>query len=125
MARDFAEFKNRYPELVDAGDANQPAIDDCLVEAGLVLGEPRCPKLADSLILAWAAHCVATSSSNPSGVDEGSGPVTSKSVGSVSVSYQVANSTGTLTDYYRSTRYGNKFLMYQKYCYGSGVMTAP
>ena len=125
MARDFTEFKNRYPELVAENDTNQDEIERCIEEAVFVLGEPRCPKIADSLILSWAAHCVAISSANPTGAEDGNGAITNKSVGSVSISYQVAQSKGTLSDYYRSTKYGNQFLMYQKYCYGSGVMVAP
>lgn len=125
MAADFPTFKLKYPELVAAGDANQAAIEDCIADAYLIFGTPPCTKLEDALILSWAAHCIATSGNNPEGASGGAGTVTSESVGSVSVSYQSAESTGTLNDYYRSTPYGQKFLMYQKYCFGAGVMVAP
>jgi len=125
MAIDFATFKLKYPELVADGDTNQDLIEDCIADAELILGTPPCPKLADNLILSHAANCVALSGGNPNGQIEANGPVSSTSVGSVSVSYGSAESKSSLSDWYKSTPYGRKFLMYQKYCYGTGAMVAP
>ena len=128
MAADFATFKALYPELVSAGDANQTAIEACIAEAEAILGTPPCPKLADNIILTFAAHCLAKSGNNPDGEpNTASGLIQSQSVGSVSVSYQVAQSQGNtqMADWFKSTVYGQKYLVLQKYCYGTGVMVAP
>ena len=128
MAADFATFKDKYPELTTPLEGNRPFIEECIIDAELILGTPPCTKLADSLLLAWAAHCVFKSGNYPDGeINEGYGVATSKSVGSVSVSYQVAQTQGddSLKAWYVTTPYGQKFLMYQKYCYGAGVMVAP
>ena len=126
MAADFNGFKIKYPELVSSGDANKCAIEDCIVEAVVIHGTPMsCPKLEDSIVLAWTAHCVSKSGNNPDGIDDSSGPVSSESVGSVSYSYQLSESKGTLSEYYKSTTYGMKYLSLLRYCKGSAIMVAP
>lgn len=130
MAVDFAAFKAKYPELVQPADANQTRIEGCIADAILILGTPPCPKLADALILAWAANCVFKSGDHPNGSgfpESGAGAVSSKSVGSVSISYQVAQSQGddSLRAWFKGNPYGQQYLMYQKYCYGAGVLIAP
>lgn len=121
----FVDFKAKYPELVSPGDANQTAIEGCLDEALLMLNVSVCPKIADNLQLAYGAHCIAKSGNNPNGIDTASGIVTSESVGSVSLSYQVSESKGEISDWYKSTVYGQDFLRLQKMCFGAGVVTAP
>lgn len=121
----FDDFKAKYPELVSEGDGNQVFIESCLDEAAVVVDLTRCPKLADAMQMAYAAHCVAKSSHNPQGMDTGSGPQESASVGSVSVSYKIGDSTGKMSDWYRSTSYGQDFLRYLTLCTGAAIITAP
>jgi len=122
---EFTDFKIRYPELVSTGDANQATIEACLDEAALVLNLAVCPKISDNMQMSYAAHCVAKSSDNPLGQNSNQGPATSKSVGGVSVSYEVKESAGGLSDYYMSTQYGQDFLRWQRLCFGAAVLTAP
>lgn len=124
MAVDFSTFKIKFPELVSTADANQTAIEASIAESILILGTPSC-SLSDSLLLTWAAHDIALSGNNPNGAEQGKGVLTSESAGSASNSYQVYESKGILGDYYRSTKYGRKFLVIQKYCFGAGIMVAP
>jgi len=119
----FADFKLRYPELVSAADANEPAIQAYLDEAENMLNLAVCPKIADNLQMAYAAHCIAKSGNNPNGMDTSNGPASSESVGSVSVSYQIAESKSSTNDWWRSTPYGTEYLRFQRMCFGSGVMT--
>ena len=127
MAATFDDFKLRYPELVAEGDANQLAIEACLEEALLFLNEAACPKIFDTMHMAWAAHCLARSGNNPNGAEAGAGAATTKTVGSVSITYAVSQKSegGDLSDYFKSTPYGQQYLVYAKYCIGSGVRVAP
>lgn len=128
MAVDFPTFKALYPELVSCGDGNQVAVQACIDESVAILGSPPCIKLAEGMILAMSAHCVAKSGANPEGMDDSPGAINSASVGSVSVSYQFGNSSaksGDLNDYYNSTQYGRRFLVLQRYCRGGSAMVAP
>ena len=121
----FADFKARYPELITDNDGNQTTVQSCLDEAVVVINLQRCPKISDNLQLAYAAHCVAKLSDNPQGANVGSGTVTSESVGSVSISYSSSDSRGEISDWYRSTQYGQDFLRLQKMCFGAAILTAP
>ena len=124
---DFNDFKLRYPELVSTGDTNRPAIEASLADAAVIVDLSHCPRYSDVLQLSWTAHDIAKSGNNPNGIDDSKGPINSESVGSVSRSYSVATSSvpSTISDYYRSTAYGQKFLMYLRMCFPTGVMTAP
>lgn len=121
----FADFKARYPELVSVGDANQIPVETCLAEALDMLNLAVCPKISHNVQLAYAAHCIAKSGNNPLGIDTSSGIVTSESVGSVSLSYQVSESKGEISDWYKSTPYGQDFLRLQKMCFGAAIVVAP
>lgn len=129
MAQDFDTFKLKYPELVSDGDANQAGIEECIADSIILLGIlASCLKLADNIILAHAAHCVAKSGHNPNGMDDSPGAVSNTSVGSVSVGYQ-ANAAiqkgGNLSSYYASTHYGRQYQVLIRHCKGSGAMVVP
>jgi len=121
----FADFKLRYPELVSAADANEPAIQAYLDEAEIMLNLAVCPKISDSLQMAYAAHLLAKSGNNPNGMDTSNGPANSESVGSVSISYQIAESKGASNDWWRSTSYGQDFVRLRRMCFGASVRIAP
>jgi len=121
----FTDFKVKYPELVSINDGNQVAVQSCLDEAALVLDLAVCPKISDNLQLAYAAHCVAKSGYNPNEMETASGPVSSESVGSVSISYQLKEIKGGIESWYMSTNYGQDFLRLQKMCFGAAIMVAP
>ena len=127
MAADFDTFKIMFPELVACADGNKDAIEFYIQQAVNIIGQPTCPKISDSLILSMSAHFVAKSGHNPEGANDSPGPATSQSVGSVSISYQVPTATegSDMKSYYQSTTYGQQYLMYNKYCYGTGAMVAP
>ena len=123
---DFADFAARYPELVACGNDNQQAIETLLDEFTTLYANPPCPKYADLLQLAYAAHGIALSSHNPDGgVDRSPGPITSETVGGVSFSYAVKSDPNTLRAYFGRTPYGLDFLRYVAMCLGSGIMVVP
>ena len=120
------DFKARFPSFDDATvDAVLPAIEseyDCYFNRPY--GVDDCD---DAAILMLLAHLyVLDTSANYTGTGTGNAgalkSIQSKSVGSVSVSYDAATASGGASwDFYKTTSYGQRFWkMIQKYR-GGGV----
>lgn len=121
MALSTADFKLKYPEFDSVSD---PSVQLCLDEAAIIVDLSVCPDLADLMQGSYAAHCVAKSSLNPSGIDDAPGPAQSKSVGAVSISYGIATgSVSVSNDWFRSTVYGQNFLRFRNMCFPAVLVT--
>lgn len=104
-------FKARYTEFSTLSDAT---VQIYLSDAELELDEGRWGTLYDRGLAALAAHFLALAQQSAAAGTGGGGavgPVTSKSIGDVSVSYGWSNSgSGSATsDYYNSTTYGQDY----------------
>ena len=99
-------IKARYTEFSSIGDATvQVYLDDATLE----LNESQWGDLYDRGLSALTAHLLAIANRNAAssgmGVSIG-GALTSRAVGSVSVSFSTASSTSSVEDFYLSTVYG-------------------
>ena len=107
-----AAFKSRYAEFSAVSDATvQIYLDD----AGLELDEGRWGSLYDRGIYALAAHFISLAQRAALGGSTGagaSGPLASKSIGDVSLSYAWTSGAGQTRnqDYYLATIYGQDYL---------------
>jgi len=104
-----ATFKARYPEFDSESDARiQIFINDAMLE----VSESRWGDLYDRGLSALAAHLLVIANKNTAAAGSGSalsGKVASRTVGSVSVSFNNAASNGSTEDFYLSTSYGAEY----------------
>ncbi|NIV93798.1 DUF4054 domain-containing protein [candidate division KSB1 bacterium] len=109
MAVTPTTFKDRYPEFSSESDSRiQIFIDD----AELELEESRWGDLYDRGLSALTAHLLAIANKNAAGSGSGTalaGKLASRTVGSVSVSFNSGQSTGSTEDFYLSTSYGAEY----------------
>jgi len=106
------DFKARFPEFDTAVvDAKFPLIEpEWPCYYGAVYGETSCD---DATILMLCAHLMAVevAAASQGGKGTSNRSTASKSVGSVSVSYDAATqSGGALFDFFRTTSYGQRYL---------------
>jgi hypothetical protein len=109
------EFKDRYPEFTSIDDSRiQLFLDD----AALELDSSLWGNWYDRGLAALAAHFLSLSiKAGSAGGSAGSvGPVASRSVGDVSVSFGMysGGAAGTSDDFYKSTVYGQDYLRLMK-----------
>lgn len=109
MAVTPTTFKARYTEFASESDARiQVYIDD----AELELNEGQWGDFYDRGLSALTAHLLAIANRNAASTGSGislGGSLTSRSVGSVSVSFGSSASTGSAEDFYLSTAYGAEY----------------
>ena len=106
MAVTPTTFKARYTEFASTSDARvQVYIDD----AELEMNESQWGDLYDRGLSALTAHLLSIADKNAASGGAGTsltGGVSSRSVGSVSVSFGTSSSSGSAEDFYLSTSYG-------------------
>jgi len=104
-------FKTRYPEFSTIADAR---VSFFIADAELEIDPDRWGTWYDRGVAALAAHFLAISKKTAaSGGALGSlGPVSSRSIGDVSVSFGSASGTvsGLSDDYYKASPYGQEYL---------------
>lgn len=104
-----ADFKLRYPEFDPVDDARvQIFLDD----AALEMCESAWGDLYDRGQAALAAHMLAIANQTEASGGTGggaSGPVASRSIGDVSVSFGLSSSSSKSEDWYTSTPYGSDY----------------
>jgi hypothetical protein len=104
-------FKTRYPEFLAIADARVALF---IADAELEIDFDRWGSWYERGIAALAAHFLAISKATAaSGGSLGSlGPVSSRSIGDVSVSFGTASGTvsGLSDDYYKASPYGQEYL---------------
>ena len=125
MAVDVETFRERYPEFVN------PPYTDAIVQEGLddaqcdfsrsKLSSSACGQnIYERIIFALTAHELFKNNQVGTKGNTGvtSGPIQSKTVGKVSVSYASSSAINSnLDSYYTSTPYGMRYLtLLQKYC---------
>lgn len=120
------DIQTRFPEFADMSDT---ILDACITEAALVVKETGWGDLYDTGLLYFAAHLALPSLSTAPGSGGASGPVTSKKVGEVTITYasSSSNSSYSAEDLTTST-YGRRFLYFQRIAQGGPVtcyVTAP
>jgi hypothetical protein len=116
-----AQFKIRFVEFASVDDSLIQAIID---EAVLLLECVSNTSYYTTLQYYYVAHVLAIALEQQAGDSTSSGPVTSKSVGSVSVGFASASggSNSQLVTYYNSTSYGQQFwAFYKKATVGTGL----
>lgn len=102
------DFKTRFPafDSVTVDAVLPPLVDTvCCYWGG---GYDGCGK---EITLQLLAHLFVLDTATPSSGLGGVNAVASKSVGSVSVSYNVASTSGQMDSFFSTTRYGQRFLM--------------
>lgn len=118
--------------IIDDFKARFPEFDTAVVDAKFPLIEPEWPcyfnrpydtdTCDDAIILMLCAHLMAmeVAAGSQSGTGTPSRSAQSKSVGSVSVSYDAQTQTGgAMFDFFRTTSYGQRYLrMVSKYRIG-------
>jgi len=122
MAVTPTDIKIRYPEFTSVDDTR---IQFFLTDAELELDEGQWGDNYDRGLSALTAHFLALSlmTADGDGTEGNISQVASKSVGDVSVSFGGQGaSTGSLQDYFMSTRYGQEYWRLVQ-LYGVGMVT--
>jgi hypothetical protein len=111
-----AQIKARFPALagMDSG-----FLDLCIAEAVLEMNASAWGSLYDLGLLNLSAHKAITTSSESDGIGS-AGAVTSKTVGSVSVSF-AASGAAASSPCLASTSYGQEFSRLQRRVFGGAV----
>lgn len=113
---DAAQFRTDFPEFSDTSKYTDSAINMWLTVAGLSLPSDRWGSLLDlgtelfiahHLVIGARDQAASTNGGVPGAVQ---GPVASKSVDKVSVSYDTGATTIEKGDFWNSTTYGIRFL---------------
>jgi hypothetical protein len=106
MAVTPADFKERFPEFDSVSDTRvQLFLDD----AALELDEGRWGDLYDKGLSYLTAHLLYIGEQSSAGAGEGSGPLTSKSVGDVSLSFGANLAADTDAASFNATSYGQEY----------------
>ena len=109
MAVTPTSFKAEYTEFASESDAR---VQIYLDHAALEMSAGVWGNLYDRGLSALAAHLLAIANRNAASSGTGvatGGALTSRSVGSVSVSFGISASSGSTEDFYRSTAYGAEY----------------
>ena len=110
----YEDLKQRFKEFQSApSDQIQMAIDDANNELYEVLKNEDNSGLAINCILYFAAHKLAASLRGSGNIEQ-LAPLSSKSGGGISLSFQVGNSANDYDLQFDSTQYGQEFLRLRK-----------
>lgn len=119
-----ADFKIRFPEFTGVDNTRiQLFIDDSV----LILNEAFWGPKYDMGLSYYSAHLLKIAIRTEPGLNSSAnnvGPISSKSVDGVSVSYAISasSSTDTADDFLKSTAYGQRYLLLRK-SLGVGAMS--
>ena len=117
---DLAAFRIRFPEYADDqaydDDYVQVFIDDAIEDVNQTRFKTT---IADRITAYLAAHYLTIAENSKAGNQGSVAPVSSQSVGEVSVTYGVDNSAKGSDAYYNSTVYGQQYkTLLRRYCVG-------
>lgn len=123
---DRDDIKTRFPDVFT--DTDDDVMDLCIVEAGLFIDEDKWGDLYDIGMMYLSAHLIV--STNPDQVNAGdagaAGPVSSRRVGDVAVSYgSKASASAYSSEEYDSTVYGRHYLRLRRLIQGGPVIAEP
>lgn len=106
-----SSFKVRFPEFACITEERiQLFIDDSVV----ILNEAYWGTKYDLGLYYLSAHSLYMASNTEDGNIVTSGPIASRAVDGVSVSYAVSSSDDVSDNYYRYTRYGQRYISLRK-----------
>ena len=116
-----SDIRARFPEFAQTDQARiQVFIDDAYIQMGNTLSE-QCSKR--SLLTAYlTAHLLKRALQTASGGGTAPGPLASRSVGDVSVSFGLPETKNQTDAYYLSTSYGQEYLRLLKRFVGAPIM---
>lgn len=124
---DYGQFIAAFPEFSDEGAFPQSGIDFWIGQAYASLNTRIMGAQGDLAVMLYVAHNIAMgsrnaafgASSNPGAVGQTQGPITSKSVGPVSVSYDVNSTLIPGAGPWNATTYGQRlYKLLQTYAAG-------
>lgn len=107
MSITATQFKARFTEYAATADAR---IDIFIADAVALLNETYWGTQYDLGLYYLSAHYLYLADKSAAGSKLNSGPVASKAVDGVSISYTNTTSTDETDDYYRSSAYGQRYL---------------
>lgn len=111
MSIDPASFKTRFPEFACQSDARiQVFIDDSIV----ILNETFWADKYDLGLSYLTAHFLVIGEKSEAGSITSNGPISSKSVDGVSITYAVPTAADMSEAYYSYTTYGQRYLALRK-----------
>jgi hypothetical protein len=114
-----AEVKTKFPEFTDVDDTViQSYIDDAYLE----VNEARAGRYYEIILYYLIAHYIALSLAATDGNNRGSGLIASMAVGDTSIGFSTIQSQSNSDFYYQQTQYGLRFLRYQTFCGGGGLI---
>lgn len=126
---DRDDIKTRFPNVFT--DADDDVMDACIAEAVLLIQESKWGDFYDIGLLYLSAHLiVATTPDQADAGDAGAGgPVTSRRVGDVAVTYgstaSASSSSSASADDFNSTVYGRRYLQYRRMLQGGPFVAEP
>ena len=120
MALDLTAFRARFPEYADDTAYTDPYvqvfIDDALEDVNQTKFKES---IADRITAYLAAHYLTIGELTKAGNAGSTAPVSSQTVGEVSVTYAVNNSEKGSDAYYNATSYGQQYMtLLRRYCPG-------
>lgn len=117
------EFRQKFPEFADTTKFQDPIIQFWSDLAELEVSSCRFGAAREHAVMLLTAHYLAMEKLNGIGPNPGAGggAATSKSVGDVSVSYDVSAINGVTGSLYAGTRYGTMFASMARR-YGAGAV---
>lgn len=127
MAVTVTSFRTMFPEFTDAAKFPTTQIDAWLVEAPYQLNANRLGRSYDLAVMLFVAHNIvlsarSVSSASGAGIPgQATGPVTSKSVDKVSVSYNTGATTLGRGGAWNATSYGQRLYTLLRAC-GAGPL---
>ena len=114
-----ADVKLRFPEFNTVDDSLiQIYIDDAYLE----VDKARAGRYYELILYYLIAHYIALSLAGSSGQNRGTGVVSSMSVGDTSIGFSAIQTDSNADFYYQQTTYGLRFLRYQTFCGGGGII---
>lgn len=124
---DRADIRTRFPDVFT--DTDDDVMDMCIAEAVLLINVTKWGDFYDTGLLYLSAHLIV--STNPDQVNAGDagagGPVSSRRVGDVAVSYgsSASASSKSVADDFSSTAYGRRYLQYRRLIQGGPLAIQP
>lgn len=106
-----SDVKQRYPELIGISDST---VNLAIADAVPFFDEARWESFFAQGFCAFVAHQLRANERAAAGGGTASGPVVSKTVGDVSVSYQAGAALRTGDAYYAATPYGQRYLQLRR-----------